>query len=98
MDDIVITGSDQDGIQKLKQHLFTHFQAKDLGKLKYFLGIGIAQSSSGVVFSQRKYALDILEEIVLLDCKPVDTRMDPNVKLVPGLGSFSEILGDIDDS
>ncbi|RVW85016.1 Retrovirus-related Pol polyprotein from transposon TNT 1-94 [Vitis vinifera] len=62
VDDIVITGSDQDGIQKLKQHLFTHFQTKDLGKLKYFLGIEIAQSSSGVVLSQRKYALDILEE------------------------------------
>ncbi|RVW66792.1 Retrovirus-related Pol polyprotein from transposon RE2 [Vitis vinifera] len=49
VDDIVITGSDQDGIQKLKQHLFTLFQTKDLGKLKYFLGIEIAQSSSGVV-------------------------------------------------
>ncbi|RVW84366.1 Retrovirus-related Pol polyprotein from transposon RE2 [Vitis vinifera] len=59
VDDIVITGSDQNGIQKLKQHLFTHFQNKDLGKLKYFLRIEIAQSSSDVVLSQRKYALDI---------------------------------------
>ncbi|RVW19866.1 Retrovirus-related Pol polyprotein from transposon RE1 [Vitis vinifera] len=91
VDDIVITGSDQDGIQKLKQHLFTHFQTKDLGKLKYFLGIEIAQSSSGVVLSQRKYALDILEETGMLDCKPIDTPMDPNVKLVPGQG---EPLGD----
>ncbi|RVX15329.1 Retrovirus-related Pol polyprotein from transposon TNT 1-94 [Vitis vinifera] len=91
VDDIVITGSDQDGIQKLKQHLFTHFQTKDLGKLKFFLGIEIAQSSSGVVLSQRKYALDILEETGMLDCKPVDTPMDPNVKLVPGQG---EPLGD----
>ncbi|RVW32142.1 Retrovirus-related Pol polyprotein from transposon RE1 [Vitis vinifera] len=91
VDDIIITGSDQDGIQKLKQHLFTHFQTKDLGKLKYFLGIEIAQSSSGVVLSQRKYALDILEETGMLDCKPVDTPMDPNVKLVPGQG---EPLGD----
>ncbi|RVW89047.1 Retrovirus-related Pol polyprotein from transposon TNT 1-94 [Vitis vinifera] len=54
VDDIVITGSDQNGIQKLKQHLFTHFQTKDLGKLKHFLGIEIAQSSSGVILSQRK--------------------------------------------
>ena len=37
VDDIVITDSDQNGIQKLKQHLFTHFQTKDLGKLKVFL-------------------------------------------------------------
>ncbi|RVW91403.1 Retrovirus-related Pol polyprotein from transposon RE1 [Vitis vinifera] len=84
----MLRSSDQDGIQKLKQHLFTHFQTKDLGKLKYFLGIEIAQSSSGVVLSQRKYALDILEETGMLDCKPVDTPMDPNVKLVPGQGAF----------
>ncbi|RVW37844.1 Retrovirus-related Pol polyprotein from transposon RE2 [Vitis vinifera] len=64
---------------------------KDLGKLKYFLGIDIAQSSSGVVLSQRKYALDILEEIGMLDCKPIDTPMDQNVKLVPEQG---EPLGD----
>ena len=55
VDDIVITDSDQDGIQKLKQHIFNHFQTKDLGKLKYFLVIEIAQSNSGVVMSQRKY-------------------------------------------
>ena len=30
--------------------------------------------------------MDILEETGLLDCKPVDTPMDPNVKLVPGQG------------
>ncbi|RVW85872.1 Retrovirus-related Pol polyprotein from transposon RE2 [Vitis vinifera] len=62
------------------------YLTKDLGKLKYFLGIEIAQSSSGVVLSQRKYALDILEETGMLDCKPVDTPMDPNVKLIPGQG------------
>ena len=41
-DDIVITSNDQDGIQRLKQHLFSHFQTKDMGKLKYFMGIEIA--------------------------------------------------------
>ena len=55
------------------------------------MGIEIVQSSSGVVISQWKYALDILEETGMLDCKPVDTPMDPNVKLVPRQG---ESLGD----
>ena len=86
MDDIFITCSDQDGIRKLIKHLFSHFQTKDLGKLKYFIGNEIAQSNSGVVMSQRKYVLDILEKIGILDCKPIDTLMDPNVKLVLGYG------------
>ncbi|XP_047269465.1 uncharacterized protein LOC107873396 isoform X2 [Capsicum annuum] len=42
VDDIVITGNDQDGITNLKQHLFQHFQTKNLGRLKYFLGIEVA--------------------------------------------------------
>ena len=93
MDDIVITGSDQDGIQKLKQHLFNHFQTKYLGKLKYILGIEVAQSNFGVVISQRKYTLDILTDIGMLDCKLVDTPIDPNVKLVPGQGELLRDLG-----
>ena len=81
-----MTSSLQAVIRMVKQHLFTHFQTKDLGKLKHFLGIEIAQSSFDVVLSQWKYALDILEETGMLDCKPVDTPMYHNVKLVPGQG------------
>ena len=77
VDDIVITGNDQDDIVQLKKHLFHHFQTKDLGLLK---------SNSGNVISQRKYVLDILEETGMLDCKPIDSPMDPNVKLLLGQG------------
>src|SRR6516165_7589582 len=86
VDDIVITGSDQNGIEHLKKHLFSHFQTKDLGLLRYFLGIEVAQSSSRIALSQRKYALDILEETGMLDCRPIDSPMDPNIKLLPGQG------------
>ena len=96
VDTIVITSSDHNGIRKLKQHLFNHFQTKDLGKLKYFMGIEITQFNSDVVISQRKYVFDILEDIGMLDCKPVDIPMNPNVKLVPRQGSLYEIQGDID--
>ena len=93
MDDIVITASDQDGIQKLKQDLFSHFQTKNLGKLKYFLSIVITQSNYGVVISQRKYMLDILIDAGILDCKPVDTPRDPNIKLVPSQGELLQDPG-----
>ena len=39
-----------------------------------------------MVISQKKYTLDILANTGMLDCKSVDTPMDPNVKLVPNQG------------
>ncbi|XP_050897679.1 uncharacterized mitochondrial protein AtMg00810-like [Lathyrus oleraceus] len=85
-DDIVITGSDQQGILQLKQHLSNQFQTKDLGKLRYFLGIEVAQSIDGLMISQRKYAMDILEETSLLNAKPTNTPMDPGDKLLSNQG------------
>ncbi|KAL6333817.1 hypothetical protein AAG906_029003 [Vitis piasezkii] len=69
------------------QHIFTHFQTKDLGKLKYFLGIEIAQSNSGVVLSQMKYALDILEETNAV------IRILRYIKSTPGQGVLYENRG-----
>jgi len=86
VDDIVLTGSDHHGISQLKHHICHCFQTKDIGKLRYFLGIEVAQSNHGIVISQRKYALDLLEETGLLNSKSVETPMDPNVKLLPSQG------------
>lgn len=62
VDDIVITGNNQVEIDKFKVYLNSKFLIKDLGKLKYFLGIEVLQSDSGICLSQRKYALDLLAE------------------------------------
>lgn len=82
VDDIVITGSDRQGKTK--------FQIKDLGTLKYFLGIEVIRSKKGIFLSQRKYVLDLHEEVGMLGVKPCDTPMDPNVKLVAGEGEMLE--------
>jgi len=86
VDDIVITGDDETGIRQLKEHLSQQFHTKDLGLLKYFLCIEVAQSAYGIIINQRKYSLDILTVTAMLDCRPCDTPMDPNIKLLPGQG------------
>ncbi|KAL5779167.1 hypothetical protein ACOSQ2_009904 [Xanthoceras sorbifolium] len=66
---------------ELKKLLAKEFEIKDLGNLKYFLGIEVARSKTRILVSQRKYVLDLLKETGMLGCKPVDTPMDSASKL-----------------
>jgi hypothetical protein len=52
VDDIVLTGNDDGEIQNLKQSLANEFEIKDLGSLKYFLGIEVARSKHSIFISQ----------------------------------------------
>lgn len=58
-DDIVIKHNDGTKISQLKNHLCNHFQTKDIGLFKYFMGIEVVQAKEVIVISQRKFALDI---------------------------------------
>ena len=78
VDDIVITGDDVEEIKKLKERLGRAFEVKDLGPLRYFLGIEIARSSKGIILSQRKYVLDLLAETGMLGCRPCGSPIDRN--------------------
>ena len=73
VDDIIITGNDGTSINNVKSFLQAQFDVKDLGILKYFLGIELAYSSKGLVLSQRKYVLDLLSETGKLGARPASS-------------------------
>jgi len=54
---------------------------KDLGSLKYFLGIEVAKNQEGIFLCQRKYTLDIINEVRLLGSQSVSTPMAQQQKL-----------------
>ncbi|XP_019091105.1 PREDICTED: uncharacterized protein LOC109128712 [Camelina sativa] len=55
---------------------------KDLGALKYFLGIKVAHGHDGIFLSQRKYCLDIIDECGLSGAQPTDTPLEQNHTLL----------------
>ncbi|GJW16833.1 ribonuclease H-like domain-containing protein, partial [Tanacetum coccineum] len=73
VDDIIITGNNFCEIEKFKVDLKSKFMIKDLGKLKYFLGIEVIDTDKGICLNQRKYILDLLSEYGMLACKPAKT-------------------------
>ncbi|XP_071713645.1 uncharacterized mitochondrial protein AtMg00810-like [Rutidosis leptorrhynchoides] len=79
VDDIVVTGNNFAEIEKFKSFLKTKFLIKDLGLLKYFLGIEVLNCNNGVCLSQRKYYLELLNDYGLLGCKPFGTPIESNI-------------------
>ncbi|RVW41005.1 Retrovirus-related Pol polyprotein from transposon TNT 1-94 [Vitis vinifera] len=86
VNDIVITRNDHAGISDLKTFMHSKFHTKDLGELKYFLGIEVSRSKKRMFLSQRKYVLDLLKETGKIEAKPCTTPMVPNVQLMPDDG------------
>ncbi|KAM2593818.1 hypothetical protein TB1_042916 [Malus domestica] len=82
VDDMVVTGDDTEEMNELQEHLSSEFEMKDLGGLKYFLGIEVARSRDGIYLSQRKYVLDLLTETGMLAYKLAETPIVQNHHLV----------------
>ncbi|XP_021734740.1 uncharacterized protein LOC110701391 [Chenopodium quinoa] len=72
-------------LRAFKAYLIDCFHMKDLGTLKYFLGIEVARSSSGLFLCQIKYTLEIITKAGLLGSKPAGFPMEQNHRL--GLAS-----------
>ena len=81
VDDIIVTGNDTEEIKALKEYLYKEFEMKDLGSLKYFMGIEVSRSSNGIFLSHRKYTLDLLHETGMSACQPVGTPIEEGLKL-----------------
>ncbi|XP_059640054.1 uncharacterized mitochondrial protein AtMg00810-like [Cornus florida] len=93
VDDIVLIGDDTTGIDEVKSYLGRQFEIKDLGPLRYFLGIEVARSKTGIFISQRKYVLDLLSASGQLGARPADTPIEQNHRLTDSEGELLSNIG-----
>jgi len=62
VDDILLIDSDSVGSLEVKMYFKHHFVTKYMRHPKYILGIEVTRQKHSVLLSQRKYALDHIEE------------------------------------
>nr|XP_016475893.1 PREDICTED: uncharacterized mitochondrial protein AtMg00810-like [Nicotiana tabacum] len=94
VDDMLVTGTHLYLIEETKTILQQTLKMKDLGELKYFLGIEFSRFVDGSLMHQRKYALEFISELGLGEA--IATPVEVNAKLTTKeyddhLGASSDI-------
>ena len=87
VDDILIDSNNANAVNYFKLFLDNKFKLKDLGTLKYFLGLEVARTEKGIRLCQRKFTLELLFDTCLLASKPVNVPMEHSAK-------FSSLMGE----
>ena len=98
VDDILVTGPDVGACKQVIQQLSSLFPIKDLGALRYFLGIEVKRSSSSIFISQTKYILDLLSKSNMTEAKPCSTplstsKLDHKSPLLDNVTEYHSLVG-----
>ena len=75
VDDIIVIGPNVAFLHKFISQLASRFSLKDLGMLSYFLGVEVMPTPHGLFLNQRKYIIDLLQRMGMLETKPASTPL-----------------------
>jgi hypothetical protein len=81
VDDIIITGSEEDAIAWIKSNMSRAFDMTNLDLLHYCLGVEVWKIGSNIFVSQAKYARSLLDKFRMEDYKISPTPMEKGLKL-----------------
>ena len=81
VDDLLVTGSQTQEIEKFKRQMTKEFEMSDLGLLSYYLGIEVEQHEDFLTLKQSGYARKVLSKFGMDECNPTKIPMDPGTKL-----------------
>ncbi|OMO68753.1 Integrase, catalytic core [Corchorus capsularis] len=102
VDDIILTGNNDEFLKKFSAALSSKFSLKDLGHFNYFLGVEVETRNNGIFLSHRKYITDILDKANMSGAKTSTTPMSTTTALTLHDGTasvdahhFRQILGSL---
>ena len=101
VDDLIIGARDVPLLTEIKELLKNRFKMKDLGPLKYFLGIEFAQMKDSIKLSQSHYTKKLLTKFGMIDSKPRSTPCEPKPDIINSDSSqplnvkYREVVGSL---
>ena len=92
VDDLIVGGENEKNITLTKKEISNKFEVTDMGPLHYFLGVKVVQNpkTSEIWIGQPNFTNELLHKFQMAESKPVDTPIDPGVKLSKKLESEEE--------
>uniref|UniRef100_A0A803P4N1 CCHC-type domain-containing protein n=1 Tax=Cannabis sativa TaxID=3483 RepID=A0A803P4N1_CANSA len=81
VDDIIVASNNDFAISHFKTYLHGKFKLKDLGTIRFFLGLEIGRTKRGISVSQTPFTVQLLKDTGYIGAKPVSTPMETNLKL-----------------
>ncbi|KAL2938173.1 Retrovirus-related Pol polyprotein from transposon RE1 [Bienertia sinuspersici] len=81
VDDLLVTGDDEEYMEEIKMKLDHEFTIKDLGELRYFLRLEVLRNDEGTTLCQKKYILDILDQTGCHNARPTHFPFPKGIKL-----------------
>nr|GEV26889.1 hypothetical protein [Tanacetum cinerariifolium] len=81
VDDIIFADSTPKLCDLFSNLMCSKFKMSMMGKISFFLGLQISQSTRGIFINQSKYSLESLKKYGFESCDPVDTPMVEKSKL-----------------
>ncbi|WVZ10601.1 hypothetical protein V8G54_015131 [Vigna mungo] len=80
VDDLFVTGSCKEMIEKFKEEMENVFEMTNLGKMTFFLGMQVQQKKNQIFVCQEKYAKEVLMKFNMGECKSAATPMNQKEK------------------
>lgn len=81
VDDILLITNSKQMEEEIIEKLEEKFKIRNLGEIKYCLGINIARDREKLLLDQATYIDGLLERYNMKECNPVNTPLDANQKL-----------------
>jgi len=82
VDDIIFGVTNSDLCDEFSKLMRSEFEMSMIGKLNFFLGMQIKQTSNRTMIHQRKYVKELIKLFGMGSAKPMDTPISPSTRLV----------------